>query len=68
MIKNKKVSIIIRTFNEERWIAPCLKSIFNQTYNNLEVVIVDNRSTDKTVEQASLYDTKIINIDEFYPG
>jgi len=68
MIKNKKVSIIIRTFNEERWIAPCLKSIFNQTYNNLEVIIVDNRSTDKTVEQASLYDTKIINIDEFYPG
>ena len=41
---NKLVSIIIRTKNEERWITPCLKSIFSQIYRNFEILIVDNYS------------------------
>ena len=41
-MKNQMVSIIIRTKNEERWINYCLKSIFDQTYKNFEIIIVDN--------------------------
>ena len=48
---SKKCSIIIRTKNEERWIVQCLKAVYAQTYNNIEVVIVDNESTDKTIEK-----------------
>jgi len=70
-MKNKKklVSIIIRTKNEERWITPCLESIYNQTYKNFEIIIVDNNSTDKTVEKAKQFKiSKIIKIKNFLPG
>ena len=66
---NKLVSIIIRTKNEERWITPCLKSIFSQTYRNFEILIVDNYSTDKTVEKAKQFKiSKILKIKKFFPG
>ncbi|MBT3659351.1 MAG: glycosyltransferase [Rhodospirillaceae bacterium] len=62
------VSIIIRAFNEERWIGPCLRAIQTQTYTNFEVILVDNNSTDKTVERAKEFDVVLINIDKFIPG
>ena len=62
------VSIIIRTKNEERWIAACLRAVFDQTYTNFEVILVDNNSTDKTVAKASAFDVKIITVDKFRPG
>ena len=48
------VSIIIRTKNEERWITSCLRSVFQQTYTNIEVILVDNHSTDMTVKKSFL--------------
>lgn len=46
---NKKlVSIIITTYNGERFIARTLESVLNQTYKNLEVIVVDDASTDNT--------------------
>jgi glycosyltransferase involved in cell wall biosynthesis len=62
------VSIIIRAKNEERWITSCLQAVFSQDYKDLEVIIVDNKSTDKTIEKAKNFDVKIISIDEYYPG
>ena len=65
----KKISIIIRTKNEERWINHCLKSIFRQDYPSFEVILVDNISTDNTLSIAKRYPiAKYINIDEFKPG
>ena len=49
------ISIIIRTKNEERWIAHCLSSIFIQDYSNFEVIVVDNESTDHTIEVAKRF-------------
>ena len=64
-----KISIIIRTYNEERWIAHCLGSIFSQDFDNFEVIIVDNNSSDHTVEVAKRYPVKtVVNIDKFIPG
>ena len=72
MIKTKinpLVSIILRTKNEERWITKCLKKIFEQSYKNFEIIIVDNNSTDNTLKRAQKYNIKsIIKIDKFYPG
>ena len=64
-----EVSIIIRTKNEERWISSCLQSIYKQNYKNFEVILVDNDSTDRTVDKAKKSNVKkIINISEYFPG
>ena len=44
------VSIIIRTKNEERWIADCLRAISTQEYDDFEIIVVDNESEDTTLE------------------
>lgn len=62
------VSIIIRTKNEERWITPCLRAVFNQSYKNIEVVVVDNASTDRTLRRAQEFPVKIVHITNFLPG
>ena len=44
------VSIIIPTFNRLKWISICLDSVKAQTYSNIEVLVIDDGSTDGTVE------------------
>jgi glycosyltransferase involved in cell wall biosynthesis len=64
----QKVSIIIRTRNEEKWISHCLKNIFSQTYKNIEIIIVDNYSTDKTLQKIKGFPHILIKIKKFLPG
>ncbi len=64
----EKISIIIRTKNEERWIEQCLKKIFEQNYDNFEVILVDNNSKDKTVDRAKKFPVKVVKIKKFLPG
>ena len=66
--KKAKISIIIRTKNEERWIDICLKKIFDQKEKNFEVIIVDNNSKDKTIIKAKKFPVKIVKIKNFLPG
>ncbi len=61
-------SIIIRSKNEEKWIGSCLKSIFEQSYKNFEIILVDNYSNDRTINVAKKYNLKIIKIKNFLPG
>jgi glycosyltransferase involved in cell wall biosynthesis len=53
------VSVIITTKNEEKNIDDCLRSIKNQTFQNIELIVVDNFSEDKTVETAKKYTAKV---------
>lgn len=66
---DRLISIIIRTKNEERWITQCLQSVFNQSYKNFEVILVDNESIDKTVEKARLFDiANVVTCKDYLPG
>ncbi len=50
-----KLSLIIPVYNEERHIGACLDAVASQTVMPTEVIVVDNNSTDRTVEIASQY-------------
>ena len=52
------VSILTPVYNREKYIAECIESVLNQTYDNWEYVIVNNRSTDRTLEIAEEYAAK----------
>jgi glycosyltransferase involved in cell wall biosynthesis len=53
-----KVTVIIPAFNAERVIGTALESVLNQTWANLEVLVVDDCSTDATVEIIKEYERK----------
>ena len=46
---SQKVSILIPTYNSSQYIEECLYSVVKQDYDNLEIIVVDNESTDNTV-------------------
>jgi glycosyltransferase involved in cell wall biosynthesis len=49
------VSVIIPCYNVENFIAECLNSVLNQTHKEIEIICVDDGSTDKTLEILSQY-------------
>ncbi len=57
-----KISVVIRTYNEQKHIGEVLESLKNQNYKNYEVILVDSESTDRTLEIANHYNVKIIKI------
>ena len=67
-MSNKHISIIIRSYNEEKWIGACLESVFGQDFRDIEVILVDNNSTDQTVAKAKRFPVKVIMINDFLPG
>lgn len=50
IMKTPKVSIIVPAFNVEKYIEECVLSLTQQTYSNIEVIIVNDGSTDKTLD------------------
>ena len=56
---NPLISIIVPVYNQEKYLARCLDSILNQTYSNLEVIVISDGSTDKTNEVIMQYAEKI---------
>ena len=52
------ISVIVPVYNIERYVGICIESIINQTYKNLEIVIVDDGSRDRCPEICDLYESK----------
>ncbi|MFK9089947.1 glycosyltransferase family 2 protein [Bacillus salipaludis] len=62
-----KVSVVVIAYNIEHYIKKCLESIMNQTFEDLEVVVVNDGSTDQTlmeIEKVATLDSRIRVIDK----
>ena len=62
MIKNSLVSILINNYNYERFLSDAIESALEQTYKNIEIIVVDDGSTDKSLEIIQNYGNKITPI------
>ena len=58
MIENKRIDILMATYNGEKYLVEQLDSIINQTYRNWNLLIRDDNSTDKTLEIIQNYHKK----------
>ncbi len=60
--KKPLVSVLIPLYNAEKYFNECMQSIINQTYKNIEVIIVDDGSTDNSLSIAKKYEKEYHNI------
>jgi len=54
-MENKKISVIIPVYNTAPYLAQCLESVIFQTYENLEIIIIDDGSLDNSAEICEKY-------------
>lgn len=59
-----KFSIIVPNYNNGDWIAKTIESVLNQTYTNWEMYIIDDMSTDNSVEEINNYTNKKVQLIE----
>jgi glycosyltransferase involved in cell wall biosynthesis len=60
--KNNLASVIIVNFNNASLLKESIKSILNQTYKNIEIIVVDDKSTDDSLKKLQEYKNKIVII------
>ena len=53
-----KISIVSPVFNVEKFLARCLDSLVNQTLSDIEIILVDDKSSDKSLEICKEYAQK----------
>ena len=66
MCNNPKISVIIPVYNSEQYLEKCLKSIIFQTYDNLEIICINDGSTDGSAKILDVFEhqdnrIKVIN-------
>ena len=54
----EKVSIVVPVYNAEKYVAECIESLINQTYKNIEIILINDGSKDKSYEICERYAKK----------
>lgn len=54
------VSVVIPCYNAEKWIEECIQSVFKQDYERVEIIVVDDCSTDRSVQNIWQYPVRLI--------
>ena len=62
MKEETKVNIYIPTYNSEKTIIPCVKSLLNQSYKNISITIINDCSTDNTLKVLKVFKDKRLKI------
>jgi len=62
MMSDRLVSILIPAYNKEEWIAATVRSALAQTWNNSEIIIVDDGSKDSTLEIIKRFESKKVKV------
>ena len=55
-----KVSIVVPVYNAAKYIGRCIESILNQTYTNIELIIVNDGSKDNSLQIIEAYAKRIV--------
>ena len=66
-----KISVIIPVYNEERYLHECLESVCGQTFKDLEIICINDGSTDGSLDilrEFSKIDKRIVIIDQKKQG
>lgn len=70
-MESQKISVIVPCYNIAPWLQNCLDSIINQTYHNLEIIAIDDGSTDETgtiIDTYASKDSRIVAIHQANAG
>lgn len=62
------ISVIIPVYNSELYLKECLDSVINQTYKKIEIICVDDGSTDHSLDILNFYQKKGFQDKSFYTG
>ena len=55
MLENDKISVIVPVYNASKYLEKCLKSIINQSYKNLEIILINYGSSDESLKICNKY-------------
>ncbi len=68
---NVLISVIIPAYNVEKYIGPCIDSVTSQTYKNIEIIVVDDGSTDTTsaiCDEKAAQDSRLVVVHQKNQG
>ena len=65
---NPLISIIVPNYNYGQYLGEAIESVLNQTYKNIQLIVVDNESTDNSIEIASKYGDSITLVQKPHGG
>ena len=65
---NEKVSVIIPIYNSEKFLSEAIESVLNQSYTDLEIIVIDDGSTDDSLKILEKYSDKITILSQTNEG
>ena len=57
---NYKASVLVANYNNEKHLSQCVESILKQSYRNIETIVLDDNSNDKSLDVLKKYENKIV--------